>query len=89
MASESLFGVWWSPDDPVSRFPGRLVWDPPRAPIVEILDPPPWMHVGFDEPIPILCGDVDRFGWATLLDCRRSTLKFGLGSTHSSVSPTH
>lgn len=78
-----MFGVWWSPGDPDSRFPGRLTWDPPRAPIVEALDPPPWMHVGFDEPIPILCGDVDRFGRVTLLDCRRAGLKFGLASTHS------
>lgn len=79
--TESVFGTWWNPTEPAVRFAGRLVWDPPSAPILEVLDAPTAVAAWSDERIPVLIGEVDRFGWMTLLDCDWWGARWGAGST--------
>lgn len=84
MATESIYGVWWTPEDPDRRVPGHLTWDPPNSPSLEVLDPPrSFDGFGGHETIPLILGDVARFGWMTLLNCRYAGMQFGLTSTRT------
>jgi hypothetical protein len=69
MASESIYGVWWTPGQPDEKVPGHLTWEPPRSPILEVLEPRGSFRA-FDSDDTIIVGDVPRFGWMTLLNCK-------------------
>lgn len=80
--TETLFGAWWSPDRPDQQWSGKLTWEPPHAPELELLDAP--FHTGFGhEVVPMLLGRVDRVGGITLLGCRPWGARYGAGSTGS------
>lgn len=52
--------------------------------MLEVLEPPGWMaSLGFDDDdvVPLLHGEVDRFGWMSLLGCRRAGLFWGTAAT--------
>lgn len=82
MASESIYGMWWAPEQPDQKVPGSLTWEPPRAPVLEVRDPPEsFGGFGRDLTIPIVVGDVSRFGWMTLLDCEYGGGNWGMSSS--------
>lgn len=85
VATETVFGLWWAPDRASDKFPGRLTWESPHAPVLEVLEPPTWMSIGFDDDdvIDLLHGEVDRFGWMSLLSCRRAGVNWGLAKTQN------
>lgn len=81
--TQILFGTWWNPEHPDQRWSGKLTWEPPHAPELELLDAP--FHTGFgrDDVVPMLLGRVDRVGFVTLLGCRPWGARYGAGSTGS------
>lgn len=84
MATESIYGVWWTPDNSDQRVPGHLTWDPPNSPYLEVLDPPrSFEGFGGHETVPLILGDVARFGWMTLLNSRYAGMQLGLTSTRT------
>lgn len=84
MATESIYGVWWTPDNSAQRVPGHLTWDPPNSPYLEVLDPPrSFDGFGGHETVPLILGDVARFGWMTLLNSRYAGMQLGLTSTRT------
>lgn len=85
MASESLYGVFWTPERPDEKMAGHLTWEPPYAPRLEILEPRESLGAfDINETVPMIVGDVPRFGWMTLLDCEYAGMQFGgLASTRT------
>jgi hypothetical protein len=69
MASESIYGVWWTPGQPDKKVTGQLTWEPPRSPTLEVLEPR-GSFGAFDSDEAMIVGDVARFGWMTLLNCK-------------------
>jgi hypothetical protein len=84
MASESIYGVWWTPERPDEKVPGHLMWEPPSAPFLDLLEPSESM-AGFQlgGAVPIIMGNVARFGWMTLLNCQYEGMHWGLASTRT------
>jgi ApeA N-terminal domain 1 len=79
--TQTLFGTWWNPEHPDQRWSGKLTWEPPHAPELELLDAP--FHTGFgqEQLVPMLLGRVDRVGYITLLGCRSWGARYGAGTT--------
>ncbi|MEQ1700653.1 MAG: hypothetical protein ABMA25_11100 [Ilumatobacteraceae bacterium] len=60
----SLFGHWWTPENPSRTFSGTLTQEPLKAPVLTLLDE----GVAFVSPPEVLHGSTDK-GFVTLIRC--------------------
>lgn len=79
--TQTLFGTWWNPEHPNQRWSGKLTWEPPFSPELELLDAPFHTSFGQEHVPPMLLGRVDRVGYITLLGCRPWGAHYGAGTT--------
>lgn len=83
---ESSFGMWWDPTEPDNKVAGQLTWEPLKAPVLSLLDPPLRMWAGADlaagvarslggETVPMIHGTLANRGEVTLLGCHWGGMK--------------